>query len=229
MKNNTFAGLQIAPANLIFDGNKFAIAKDWKVNSFEKTFGKKEGSTYFNWHECHDVNIEGWRVPTRKEWEAVAGDEREGSVYNGLKHACFAVVEVSVPFGNKRACDVLLLFPDGINITGPEIRFINEDLVFHDSHLITRITEQQLNTLLDQGCTFLPAFGKCDKGIIDGKLWFEDGYSGFYWSSTGDFEDSSCYLYFCDSCVIPFDYNEEWGRYFPVRLVRDYSVRTEQF
>ena len=217
--NHTFAGLQIAKTNLIFKNNAFAFAKDWKENSYGKIYGKKEGSTYFNWEEAKNVNVDGWRVPTKEEWAAIVSTEREGSVYNGQEHACFALVQVNVPFGERTVCNGLLLFPDGATINGVEIEIFNKTWINNNYYLTQSVTKEQLNDLLAQGCAFLPASGY----YLDGLDWQHyGGLSGCYWSSTELGEDDGYMLYFIDVNLDPESnaVNKE-DDYDSVRLVRE--------
>jgi len=203
----TFAGLQIAPANLIFDGKNFAIAKNWKVNSLGEAYGKKKGSTYFNWNMCHNIYVNGWRMPTIYEWENIIGTEREGSVYNGQENACYAYIQVNVLF----KCHGLLLFPDGATINGVEIGDIN------DYEIITEITEQQLSKLLTQGCAFLPAFNSFNIGddLSDCKN------KGVYMSDTEYDPYESEVLVFSEGFLIAYGMVADKSKYMPVRLVRE--------
>ena len=86
----TFAGLEINPMPVIYKHGKFQFAKSWDQLSYKKKFGLKEGSTYFNWHQCDGINIKGWRLPTEKEWQKILArrlhypieiDEEEGWLF----------------------------------------------------------------------------------------------------------------------------------------------------
>ena len=67
----TFAGLEINPMPVIYKHGKFQSADSWDELSYKKVFGLKEGSTYFNWDQCHDVKIDKWRLPSQEEWEKI--------------------------------------------------------------------------------------------------------------------------------------------------------------
>ena len=75
----TFAGLEINPMPVIYKHGKFQFAKSWDELSYKKVFGLEEGSTYFNWDQCHNLKIDRWRVPTEREWQAIL--DRELHVY----------------------------------------------------------------------------------------------------------------------------------------------------
>lgn len=67
----TFAGFEINPMPVIYKGGKFRFARDWNELSRGKVYGLEEGSTYFNWEQCHDVKIGSWRVPAESEWKKI--------------------------------------------------------------------------------------------------------------------------------------------------------------
>ena len=176
----TFAGLEISRGPVFFHQGKFvhpesfAVPYGWKINSYEKAFGKTDGSTYFNWNEVRDINLDGWRLPTKDEWEKIVETSRRGAVYNGKPGSCFALIQVDVPFAGRETCNGVLLFPDDAVINGIEIGNINQ--CYKDD-----VSELNLNVLLKQGCMFLPASG-CYDSDVDG--WYYGGNEGNYWSST---------------------------------------------
>ena len=67
----SFAGFEINPTPVIYKGGKFQFARGWNELSREKIYGLEDGSTYFNWEQCHDVKIGHWRVPTEGEWKKI--------------------------------------------------------------------------------------------------------------------------------------------------------------
>ena len=67
----TFAGFEINPMPVIYKGGKFQFARGWNELSREKIYGLEDGSTYFNWEQCHDVKIGSWRVPAESEWRKI--------------------------------------------------------------------------------------------------------------------------------------------------------------
>ena len=136
----TFAGLQIAPGPLYYNGTSYEIKNDWNVTSYKSVYGKVEGSTYFNFIEMgqlfekadfgkQDGNIDnilnpfnGWRLPTLAEWQAIATTDpsvRPGSTVNGTPNAHWAFITITgVSHADSNTPRGLLVFPDGKSITG---------------------------------------------------------------------------------------------------------------
>ena len=217
----TFAGLRLACGPLAYKNGKFVISKDWKQNSFGKASGKTEGSTYFNWNEVRDINLDGWCLPTTKEWEAILGTNRKGAIYNGKKNSCFAYIEVD------GIHDGLLLFPDNAIINGIQIIGINQQGIATElqDEDPTNVGEQQLKELLEQGCVFIPAIGFRDTviGLNDGDVRQEGGWSefdhlGIYWLNDEEDEDNAWTFYF-DLLEGNFDYSDKINCY-PIRLIK---------
>ena len=109
---STFAGLQIAPGPLYYNGISYEIAPCWNHDSYGSAFGKVLGSTYFNFIEMgqlfekknfnsSDGDIDnlldpfsGWRLPTNTEWAAMTTNTsaRDGSTVNGSAGKHYALV-----------------------------------------------------------------------------------------------------------------------------------------
>ncbi len=215
----TFAGLQISQGPVFFHQGKFVhpesfpVLYGWKINSYEKAFGKTDGSTYFNWDEVRDINLDGWRLPTIAEWEAITTTDaavRSGSTVNGTENAHWAFIQLtgvshagsSNPYG-------LLLFPDGATITGQTIEVDAEN----DT---TGVTLTELNEFLAQGCVFLPASGY----YHDGGDWYVGGDVGRYWSGTQISAGNAWGLYFYDGDLSTSGLDKS-RNYYGVRLIRD--------
>jgi hypothetical protein len=217
-KAKTFAGLQIASAPLSFNGKNFVIKdKDWNHDSYGTVYGKVKGSYYFNWEQCHDVKKishaghDNWRMPTRDEWEAILFGPRAGSTVNGNSGIKFAKIRLTgVTHAGNSTPVGLLLFPDGLTITGKTLSGINI------TTCSTGVTGSELNAYLNQGCVFLPASGY----YYDGGSWDFTGTYGLYWLSSQYDSDFGDYLFFCSSNVDPsFNLNKSFY-HFPCRLVR---------
>ena len=216
-KAKTFAGFQIASAPLSFNGKNFVIKdKDWNHDSYGRVCGKVKGSYYFNWEQCHDVKgishagHDDWRMPTRDECEAIVFAPRAGSTVNGNSGSRYAIVQLTgVTHAGNSTPVGLLLFPDGLTITGKTLGGINNGSCTYG------MTGSKLQAYLDQGCVFLPASGY----YYDGS-WYRAGTGGLYWSSS-EYNSSNGYgLYFDSSDVYPSNNLGKSALYFPCRLVR---------
>ena len=189
----TFAGLEIAPGPLYYNGTSFEIKDNWNYDSYDSVYGKTAGSTYFNFIEMgqlfekadfseSDGNIEnlldpldGWRLPTQTEWAAITTNTtaREGSTVNGRAGQHYAMIELTgVMHAGSSYPAGLLIFPDGKTITGLILGEMDNET------LNTDVTESELNAYLSQGCVFLPASGHWSNGT-----YYEGGHIGYYWTS----------------------------------------------
>lgn len=92
----TFAGLEICPAPLYYNGTGFEIKDtDWNHDSYNSEYGLQAGSYYFNWEQCHNVKINGWRLPTRAEFEKLittSTSVRPGSTYDAGSNGVYGYV-----------------------------------------------------------------------------------------------------------------------------------------
>ncbi len=219
-KTKTFAGLQIASAPLSFNGKNFVIKdKGWNHDSYGKVCGKVKGSYYFNWEQCHDIKgishagHDDWRMPTKDEWWAILFGPRAGSTVNGNSGVKFAKIRLTgVTHAGNSTPVGLLLFPDGLTITGRAL----DNYTKSTSTVTARVTGSELEAYLNQGCVFLPASGY----YYDGSSWDFAGTYGLYWSSSQYDSDFGYYLYFTSSYVYPSSDNNKASLYFPCRLVR---------
>lgn len=235
----TFAGLNITPAPLYYNGTSFEIKDtDWNHESYKSKAGKISGSYYFNFIELgqyfdsdgssfstssgsidntNKISFNGysdWRLPTWNEWSAILGTSRSGSTVNGTTSRHYAFVRLTgVTHAGSSTPFGLLLFPDGKTITG--FTLSNMDNI----NINTGITSAQLLQYLNQGCIFLPASGYYTLGNIGWNAYeFGVGY-GVWWSSSSN-DNNADYLFFTEN-VDPSAANGGKTRdYYPVRLVR---------
>lgn len=216
----TFAGLQIAPAPLYYNGTSFIIKDDdWNHDSYNSAYGAREGSYYFNWNECNAVSdisyggFDDWRMPSQAEWTAVTTGSRTGSTINGTSGRRYALIQLTgvTHAGNSEPIG-LLLAPDGETMTGMSKTFTWN---VKSTSGNTGVTAAQLDEYLDAGCVFLPASGR-----FRGSRWNNAGTYGYYWSSDEDGSISGYLLSFLSSNVTPSGYNDKASFYFPCRLVR---------
>ena len=209
IKSIRFAGMEMTSGPLYYGSNGYEIKEDWNVVSYQSIYGKRVGSTYFNFIELgqlfessvfstSDGDIEkvldpldDRRVPTNAEWASIIGTTRSGSTVNGASNKHYAMIELADVSG-------LLIFPDGVTITG--VALSNMDNTTSN----TGITASQLNDYLEQGCIFLPSGGYYDDS------W---GNGHYYWSST---ENNSSTGY-----VSSGDNKDKENCYFPVYLVKN--------
>ena len=179
----TYDGLKIASGPLYYGSNGYEIKDSWDYSSYNSVYGKSVGSYYFNYLEMGELfeksgfstsdgdienildPLDGWRLPSDSEWEALVGTTRTGSTVNNSSNKHYALIQLTgVTYAGSSTPNGLLIFPDGETITGATLS--NMD----NSTVNTSITESQLNEYISQGCIFLPAGGH---------------YSGS-WSSGGD-------------------------------------------
>ena len=173
IEEGTFGGLYIAQGNMYYDGSQFRIADDWTYHSNSLAMGLNRSSSFFYWDECHDANVDGWRLPTRSEWQTIlttSSAVRPGSTVNGVVNKHWAVIELP----DYYYTDGLLVFPDGKSLYGYNLG------VMDDSSDLILIDVSILNEYLQQGCIFLPAFGYWED-VMD---WVTDFNQSYYYSST---------------------------------------------
>ena len=172
----TFAGLNIAPGPLYYDGNTYQIADNWHPDSYGSTYGKNSGSYYFsipNLSEYfssrgsstrYDIDNAGskvtykgkndWRMGTYQEWYNIFYS-RNGSTVNGTSSARYAIIKLAsgTISGDSNIYGGLLLFPDDVIISGKSLSGIN------GTTINSGVTASELQNYLDQGCRFLKTMG----------------------------------------------------------------------
>ena len=220
-----FAGLEIAPGPLYYNGSSYEIKDGWNYDSYGGyAYGKNNGSTYFDFIDMGKLfessgfstssgsienvidPLDGWRLPTHSEWASIAGTSRVGSTVNGSANKHYAIIELTgISHAGRTWPRGLLLFPDGKAITGKALSNMDNTTINYD------MTAAELDVYLRQGCAFLPYSGRYYYG------WGSD--SGFYWSSTEKSSSDGYYTRF-----LPFEVSTGYTRksyfYLPVRLVR---------
>ena len=225
----TFAGLQIVPGPLYYNGTSYEIKDSWNYDSFYSVYGKVSGSYYFNFIELgqlfekadfstSDGNIEnlldpldGWRLPTQTELAAIVGTSRAGSTVNGSAGKHYALIKLTgVTHAGSSTPNGLLIFPDGKSITGKTLSGMD------NTTQTAGVTESELNAFLAQGCVFLPASGY----YADDDDWLGGGISGSYQSSTERITDVAYYLFLNGNNLnAGFSGNKVYD-YYSVRLVK---------
>lgn len=182
----TFAGLNIAPANLYYgpkegeSGNQYYIKdNDWNHGSWGSVYGVNAGSYYFSplaaSFRTSYYHYDDWRMPTRDEINAITGTARPGSTVNNKAHCHFTRVSISgSTFLGTNQTRGLLLFPDNeVITTSAGTSYIDQTNNF------TSLSVAQLNGLLSAGCAFLPAGGYYDRTKSKWTYTYNDG---IFWS-----------------------------------------------
>lgn len=199
----TFGGLQIAPGNLAYENGEFVIKDDWNHDSFDSVYGKNNGSTYFSFIEMgklfeksnfsgsdgsitNELNpFDGWRLPSKSEFESFIGSSRAGSTVNNVQNVRYALIQLTgVSHAGSSIPSGLLLFPDGKTMTGKTLANVNGVKPFANSPEYTAgFTNAELSAYIEQGCVFLPG-----SQYRDGSGWSYTSPSttGTYWFSTDD-------------------------------------------
>lgn len=168
----TFDGLQFSSGPLYYGSNGYEIKDSWNYDSYNSVYGKSTGSYYFNFLEMGDLfeksgfttsdgeieNIldpfDGWRLPSKAEWDELIGTTRAGSTVNNSSGKHYARIQLTgITYAGSSTPNGLLIFPDGETITGATLTNMDNNTVN------TGITISQLNEYLNQGCIFLPAGG----------------------------------------------------------------------
>ena len=250
----TFAGLEFAPGDLYTTDSGYAIADSWERtipaynNSVIAQGSTVAGRFYFNWWELGDlfsqqavtvesnnnidnaVSLNGYRLPTKEEWEEVINGSRPGSTVNGHQGVrwCYVLINgvtfdmhfSNAPFSAQQH-NGMLIFPDGKNYSSQGIT----DEVFNSctgctaAWYNTTMTLAQLNALLASGCVFLPATGY-GHTTSSGDWNFIRSQCGYYWSATSKSGLNAYDLYFYYDKCISTNYESKTDGYLPVRLVR---------
>lgn len=212
----TFAGLELCPGILGISSGMPVTGIDPGSSSYGKTFGIKEGSTFFsldNLETFANRLPDGWRLPTQKEWKNIItkkGDVRPGSIVNGNPFSHYAFISVKLAQTGK-SVNALMIFPDGETIRG---RFLGR---VDANHQTPGFTENDVNVYTSQGAAVLYGLGHFDQ--LNG-LWSEGGFSGFYWSSNRIDEDDARGLYFDENYLYDDDSNDAAKSFHVVKLVR---------
>ncbi len=237
-----FAGLNISPAPLYYNGSTYIIKdNDWNHTSQGSVYGKTSGSYFFNFvnvgqffdsrgssfsYSSGSINNAGnkitfggyndWRLPTQPEWNTIIWGERIGSTVNGTSGCRFALITLTgVTHAGNSTPNGILILPDGATLTGMSKTFNWNTQSFSGN---TGVTVSQLQQYLDAGCVFIPGAGH-----YNGSSWNEAGTNGSYWSAT---EYSTYYgssFIFGPSYINVNRNDNKTSYYFPVRLVRTAS------
>ncbi len=236
----SFGGLQLAPGNLYYDGTDWSIDSAWDSHcTYNVAYGVTPGtaSSFFNFQEMgalfekadftndDDGDIEnlldpldGWRLPTQAEsvkLVTTSSAEREGSTVNGRANTHWNLVNVTgISYAGETSILGLILFPDGITITGASMD--HPDAIDDEDYDYSDITSSELDAYLEQGCAFLPAGGYHDSNSYWGNL----GSEGYYRSSTELMSEVAFILYF-NKDEFYGDYDRGKEDSFCVRLVRE--------
>ena len=220
----SFAGLKIAPGPLYYNGTSYEIKDSWNYAQNIAYGNSGDCKAYFSYVELGELfeksgfafsdgsidnlldPFDGWRLPTKEEWESLIGLTRDGSTVNGEAGKHYAGVGFNVTFtydsgpkegqqGNASHSG-LLLFPDGKTITGKELVNTDFELQGIDSSIAwaTTMTLAELCEYLEQDCAFLPFWGgyydneymeqmygvNITTGFLSSTI---NGESGAYWLS----------------------------------------------
>ena len=204
-KKYTFNGFKISSGPVYYDGSKFQISDSWKGTSYGKIFGLKKGSYFFTWDDCHDINIDSYRLPTKDELTSIIyGWHRDGATVNGINNCKYSLIQLDnieyidvseydmTQFKNVniKTLNGLLLFPDKKTIEGKKLVGIN------NNKQTKGMTEDELNEYLKQNCIFIPAMGTCIDDNDDS--WIRSRIGGYYWTSTEEIHDSAYELMIMD-------------------------------
>lgn len=187
----SFAGLNIAPANLYYNGSTFEIKdSDWNHDSFNSVYGKNEGSYYFtalevgqffdsrgsdystssgnidnNGNNISFAGYDDWRIPTKAELITLT----TGSIgVNALRPGS----SVNGTNGAKYALIQLTGVTHAGNSTPSGLLIFPDDLTITGKTLdginnnspTFDVTASELQEYLDQGCAFLPMSSINDNG-----------------------------------------------------------------
>lgn len=237
----SFGGLNIAPANLYYDGSNFIIKDaDWNHESFGSCYGKTEGSYYFSFVELgkyfdgdgasfntssgnidnsHTVSYGGyddWRIPTSDEWATILTTDsavRPGASVNGSDNIHYALVRLTgVTHAGSDTPVGLLIFPDGESVSGKALSGMDNNTC------TSGVTAAELAEYLSQGCAFLPT-----SSLHNVEGWHYGGESAFYWTATA-YNSYDCYvlLFYETKVSVPPVYHngDKEDHYQTARLVR---------
>jgi len=110
--------------------------------------------------------FDGWRLPSKVEWDELIGTARTGSTVNNSSGKHYARIQLTgTTYAGSSTPNGLLIFPDGETITGTTLANMDNNTVN------TGITISQLNEYLNQGCIFLPAGGYYSGGWSSGNAY----------------------------------------------------------
>lgn len=175
-----FAGLQVAPGPLYYNGTSYEIKDSWNYDSYNSVYGKAAGSTLFSIQDMGELfekadfspsdgdidnllnPLNGWRLPTKTEIENmfISTSARNGSTVNGIAGAHWTTVS----YNNKQS---ILFFPDNKTITGATLESVDSDE--YENYL----SENEINEYLAQGCV---VFGYNVSGGI-GEYYYEENFA----------------------------------------------------
>ena len=216
-KNFKFGGLNISTGPVYYDGSNFKISNSWKDNeySYKKIHGLEKESFYFNWDQCHDINIDDYRLPTKDELNKIINGKRKGSIVNGNEGVRYALIQLKgLTYCDYSTPNGILLFPDNRTMEGIKLSGINNETQ------TTGVTEEELNEYLEQGCVFMPCGGYYYDYIHH--IFDYGGSYGYYWSSTENNRNLSI-AYTLEFSARDVDLNNAHGKddtYLPIFLVR---------
>jgi len=203
--------------------NKDPIASESSNAANRSYFDWIELGSLFSWGPASSTSLRdidnkkvptgipvGYKIPTRDQWANIIGTTRTGATVNGgVDKYHYSLVNV-----DGRPVLVLILFPDGANIT------LSGTLPARDavSSVIT-ISEADYQTLDAAGCVFLPAAGY-SRGS-----WGGGGSIGIYRTASilpGDKTNSYVFRFNSSDVQISADIYSRKTDYTPVRLLQEY-------
>ena len=201
---HTFAGLEIAPCNAMWDGEKFVIPyDDWNHTSTNEISGLEVGSyfpsfihagsffdsrgdSFRTWSGDIDNNgrrityggYDDWRMPTLEELYTLTTGTEPGEPREG---AVVNNVE-GAKYAILQLTGVLMVNtsePNGL-LLFPDGETISGKALsgMNDDTVTTSVTESEVNHYVAQGCAFLPAVG-----YKTGAGWYNPQNGGMYWSA----------------------------------------------
>lgn len=192
---------------LVYRNRQFRFQTKWnEVNSYKSSYGKTDGSTYFDDDDLKDVSVGGYRLPTKEECDYLISASRTGSEYNGVSGARYACVTTNVTYATSSNIKGFIFFPDDAIISGKALSV--------NSSTFTWITSAELDDLLEQGVLFFPLAGYYRYG------WSNTNKSGYNWTSTKHSGGTYQYhLYLRQDGSMEVAYN--FGLYYITNLVRN--------
>ena len=230
-----FGDLIFASGPLYYGNDGYEIKDSWNYSSYGTVYGKTVGSTFFNFIEMGDLfkksgfsesdgsilntldPLDGWRLPTKDEWDYIVGSTRPGSTVNGSTNKHYAFINfIHDNDVNTVNLHGVLIFPDNETITGAALTYMDSGGTTQD------LTLEQFNNYLSQGCIFLhdEGFAQTGSGFSAG-----NNYLG-YWSSSEGSSSSAAYILTTQSGLTTSNYTKSNG-YLPVYLVRDTTYGKE--
>ena len=230
-----FGDLVFASGPLYYGNDGYEIKDSWNYSSYGTVYGKTVGSTFFNFIEMGDLfkksgfsssdgqilntldPLDGWRLPTKDEWDYIVGSTRPGSTVNGSTNKHYAFINfIHDNDVNTVNLHGVLIFPDNETITGAALTYMDSGGTTQD------LTLEQFNNYLSQGCIFLhnEGFAQTGSGFSAG-----NNYLG-YWSSSEGSSSSVAYILTDQGTLTTSNYSKSNG-YLPVYLVRDTTYGEE--